>query len=67
MLRRARTDPAIGTAITNTILTQSAAVGNVPIDVSSYPDDVEVPSFQRQIKCGKCGGKPRCQPKLRYG
>ena len=27
------------------------------IDVSSYPDDVEVPSFQRRAKCGKCGGK----------
>jgi hypothetical protein len=27
------------------------------IDVSSYGDDVEVPSFQRRAKCGKCGGK----------
>jgi hypothetical protein len=27
------------------------------IDVSSYADDVEVPSFQRRIKCGKCGRK----------
>jgi hypothetical protein len=25
------------------------------IDVSSYPDEVEVPWFQRRIKCGKCG------------
>jgi hypothetical protein len=25
------------------------------IDVSKYPDDVEVPWFQRRIKCGKCG------------
>jgi hypothetical protein len=23
------------------------------IDVSGYPDDVEVPSFQRRAKCGK--------------
>jgi hypothetical protein len=23
------------------------------IDVSSYPDDVEVPSFQRRMKCSK--------------
>jgi hypothetical protein len=29
------------------------------IDVSSYPDDVEVPSFQRRIKCGKCGRRGR--------
>jgi hypothetical protein len=27
------------------------------IDVSSYPGDVEVPSFQRHNKCAKCGGK----------
>jgi hypothetical protein len=27
------------------------------IDVSSYPADTEVPSFQRRAKCGKCGGK----------
>jgi hypothetical protein len=27
------------------------------IDVSSYPDDVEVPSFQSRAKCGKCCGK----------
>ena len=27
------------------------------IDVSSYAADVEVPSFQRRAKCGKCGGK----------
>jgi hypothetical protein len=26
------------------------------IDVSSYPDDVEVPSFQPRAKCAKCGG-----------
>jgi hypothetical protein len=26
-------------------------------DHSSYADDVEVPSFQRRAKCGKCGGK----------
>jgi hypothetical protein len=25
------------------------------IDVSTYPEDVEVPSFQRRIKCSKCG------------
>jgi hypothetical protein len=29
------------------------------IDVSSYSDDVEVPSFQRRAKCGKCGSKGR--------
>ena len=29
------------------------------IDVSKYPDDVEVPSFQRRIKCGKCGRQAR--------
>jgi hypothetical protein len=27
------------------------------IDVSSYPDDIEVPSFRRRVKCGKCGGR----------
>jgi hypothetical protein len=27
------------------------------IDVSKYPDDVEVPSFQRLAVCGKCGGR----------
>jgi hypothetical protein len=27
------------------------------IDVSPYPADTEVPSFQRRDKCGKCGGK----------
>jgi hypothetical protein len=26
------------------------------IDVSSYPSDVEVPSFGRRMKCSKCGG-----------
>jgi hypothetical protein len=29
------------------------------IDVSKYPDDVEVPSFQRGVKCGKCGRRGR--------
>ncbi len=29
------------------------------IDVSSYPGDVEVPSFQRRIKCGKWGRRRR--------
>jgi len=27
------------------------------IDVSNYPDDIEVPSFQRRAKSVKCGGK----------
>ena len=27
------------------------------INVSSYPDDVEVPSFQRRAKCGGRGNK----------
>jgi hypothetical protein len=27
------------------------------INVSSYPDDMEVPSFGRRAKSGKCGGK----------
>jgi hypothetical protein len=27
------------------------------IDVSSYPADIEVPSFQRRAKCSNCGGK----------
>jgi hypothetical protein len=27
------------------------------IDVSSYPGEVEVSSFQRRAVCGKCGGK----------
>ena len=27
------------------------------IDVSKYPDGVEVPWFAGRIKCGKCGGK----------
>jgi hypothetical protein len=41
------------------------------IDVSNYPDDIEVPSFQRRAKFVKCGGKRRCpanckeQPLLR--
>jgi hypothetical protein len=25
------------------------------LDVSSYPGDTEVPSFQRRMKCSKCG------------
>ena len=29
------------------------------IDVLSYPGDVEVPWFQRRIKCGKCGRNGR--------
>ena len=29
------------------------------IDVSGYPDAVEVPSFQRRVKCGKCGSRRR--------
>jgi hypothetical protein len=29
------------------------------IDVSKYPDDVEVSWFQRRIKCGKCGRRGR--------
>jgi hypothetical protein len=29
------------------------------IGVSSYPGDVEVPWFQRWIKCGKCGRRGR--------
>jgi hypothetical protein len=28
-------------------------------DVSSYSDDVEVPSFQLRAKCGTCGGNMR--------
>jgi hypothetical protein len=24
------------------------------MDVSNYPDDIGIPSFQRRIKCGKC-------------
>jgi hypothetical protein len=37
----------------------------VLIDVSSYPADTEVPSFQRRAKCSKCGGKRvRRAPKL---
>jgi hypothetical protein len=27
------------------------------IDVLKYPDDMEVPAFQRLIKFSKCGGK----------
>jgi hypothetical protein len=27
------------------------------IDASSYPDDVEVPAFQRRAKCDKFGGR----------
>jgi hypothetical protein len=30
-----------------------------PIDESAYEDDVEVPSFQRRIKCGKCRRRGR--------
>jgi hypothetical protein len=29
------------------------------IDVSKYPDDVEVPSFQCRATCGKCGVRGR--------
>jgi hypothetical protein len=29
------------------------------IDESKYADDVEVPSFQRRVKCGKCGSRGR--------
>ena len=29
------------------------------IDVSNYPNDAEVTSFQRRIKCGKCGRRGR--------
>jgi hypothetical protein len=29
------------------------------IDVSKYPDDVEVPWFAGRIKCGKCGRRGR--------
>jgi hypothetical protein len=29
------------------------------IDISKYPDDLEVPSFQRRVKCGKCGRRGR--------
>jgi hypothetical protein len=27
------------------------------IDVSKFPDDVDVPSFRRRVKCGKCGAR----------
>src|SRR5262245_50781833 len=27
------------------------------IDVWKYPDETEVPSFRRRVKCGKCGGR----------
>ena len=29
------------------------------IDVAAYGDLIEVPSFQRRTKCGKCGSKGR--------
>jgi hypothetical protein len=29
------------------------------IDVSKYPDDVEVLWFQSKVKCGKCGAHGR--------
>jgi hypothetical protein len=29
------------------------------IDVSTYPGDTPVPSFQRRMKCGKCGRRGR--------
>ena len=29
------------------------------IDVSKYPDDVEVPWFQSKVKCGKCRRRGR--------
>jgi hypothetical protein len=29
------------------------------IDVSKYSDDIEVPSFQRRVKGGKCGRRGR--------
>jgi hypothetical protein len=38
------------------------------IDVSSYPADTEVPSFQRRVKCGGRGNKidvrPNCKEQL---
>ena len=40
------------------------------IDVSSYPDDVEVPWFASRIKCSKCGRRGRwvdVRPKLERG
>jgi hypothetical protein len=27
------------------------------IDVSSYPEDTEVPWFRSRVKCTKCGGR----------
>jgi hypothetical protein len=27
------------------------------IDVSKYPDDIEVPSFGRKVVCAKCGAR----------
>jgi hypothetical protein len=29
------------------------------IDVSKYPDDIEVPSFGRMVVCAKCGARDR--------
>jgi hypothetical protein len=29
------------------------------IDVSMYPDDIEVPSFGRKVVCAKCGARGR--------
>jgi hypothetical protein len=29
------------------------------IDVSKFPDDVEVPSFGRKVVCAKCGARGR--------
>jgi len=29
------------------------------IDVSKYPDDIEVPSFANKVVCAKCGARGR--------
>jgi hypothetical protein len=30
-----------------------------PIDVSKFPDEIEVPSFARKVVCAKCGARGR--------
>ena len=37
------------------------------IDVSRFPDAVEVPWFQSRARCSKCGGRRRCATELGRG
>ena len=34
-----------------------ACLHRAVISADDYPDDIEVPSFARRLKCSKCGGR----------